>query len=150
MKLLFACLLLLLSQLGFSTQANLPPPVDIPIPNITQQTPVWCWAAVAQQIIAFKQGSARTPAQCALVALSYATPPQYCCMAQQQCTTPGNLVQIQQLLWHFGGSVSSYARPTDPLTLYATLAQRKPIIMAIKSPYSHIGHVVVIRVCTFK
>ena len=48
---------------GNAIAQRLPPPVDIPIQNIHQETPVWCWAAVAQQIILGIRGPANTPPQ---------------------------------------------------------------------------------------
>jgi hypothetical protein len=71
-----------LSVVFFSTEtvhAQIPPPVDIPVQNIPQETQVWCWAAVAQQIIMFSQGPKRTPPQCALVAIANNASPQACC-----------------------------------------------------------------------
>ena len=50
-------------------QPGLPPPVDIPIQNLSQQTPVWCWAAVAEQIITWRRGG--SPPQCVLVAAAF-------------------------------------------------------------------------------
>lgn len=34
--------------------AQLPPPINLGIINLPQNGPVWCWAAVARQIIAWK------------------------------------------------------------------------------------------------
>lgn len=122
-----------------------PPPVDLPIQNISQQTPVWCWAAVAQQILFFKNGPANTPPQCGLVAMSKGINPNYCCINFNNCAVTGNASIIQQLLYYFGGSASSYAPPTDPMTLYNTLAQGKPVIIELSQPYQGMTHVVVVR-----
>lgn len=61
-------LALLLSVVSLAAQA-MPSPVQLGIPNLPQETQVWCWAAVAQQIIAHSRGAAYTPPQCALVAV---------------------------------------------------------------------------------
>ena len=54
--------------------------------------------------------------------------------------------QIQQLIAYYGGRYSSIVPPTDPRTVYNTLASGQPIIMLVRSsPYSDIGHFVVIR-----
>lgn len=120
------------------------PPVDLPIQNIPQQTQVWCWAAVAQQIIMATLGPQRTPAQCELVASAYGQHPQSCCGIPQNCTVTGSLAQIQSLIAHFGGRHSSIEPPTDPMTLYRTLADGKAIVLAVKAtPFS--GHVIVLR-----
>jgi hypothetical protein len=139
-------LFLLALLLAFSSpaRAQLPPPVDLGIQNIAQETAVWCWAAVAQQIVLRAMGPARTPPQCAMVAIANGAPPWACCNGNPQCHVTGSLPQIQGLIAHFGGRYSSLAPPTDPMTLYQTLANGRPIIMAVQSsPYA--GHVVVLR-----
>lgn len=116
--------------------------IDLGVPNIPQQTPVWCWAAVAQQIIVWQQG--QSPNQCALVAMANNAPSQFCCTGNPQCHVTGNLQQIQWLIHQFGGKLSSIHPPAGPDVLYATLANHRPVIMAVQSsPFS--GHVVVLR-----
>lgn len=127
-----------------SVSLGCPPPVDLGIQNIPQQTEVWCWAAVSQQIIAALRGSANTPQQCELVAVANNTPPQLCCNMPQQCMVTGNLQQIQNLILNYGGHFSTIAPPADPMTLYNTLSGGRAIIMAVQSS-PHSGHVVVIR-----
>ena len=121
-----------------------PSPVDLRIQNILQETEMWCWAAVAQQII-FHLQRQNTPSQCALVAIANGAPPQYCCAQYQpDCVRPGSLAQIQGLIQQFGGRFTSYAYPADPMTVYRTLASGRAIIMSVQAtPF--IGHVVVIR-----
>lgn len=117
-------------------------PIDLRIPNIQQQTQVWCWAAVAQQIIVWKRGN--SPPQCALVAMANNAPPQFCCSGNPQCHVTGHLNQIQFLIGRFGGSMSQIAPPAGPRPIYQTLQRNRAIIMAVRSsPFS--GHVVVIR-----
>ena len=117
-------------------------PVDLGIPNISQETMVWCWVAVAQQIIFWKTGSA--PSQCALVAMANAVHPANCCGGNPQCHVTGQLQQIQYLIAQFGGSMSTISPPAGPGPVYNTLLARQAIIMAVQSsPY--MGHVVVIR-----
>ena len=121
-----------------------PTAVNIRIANIPQQTDVWCWAAVAQQIIAYSRGLQQTPAQCALVAIANNVIPGYCCMAPTPCLVTGSLQQIQALIAYFGGRFSTVIRPTDPVTLYRILESGRPVIMATQAtPFT--GHVIVIR-----
>ena len=128
----------------FNARPQTPPPVDLRIQNIPQQTPVWCWAAVAQQIIYRLNGPAATPQQCELVATAFNTAPQYCCQLPTPCITTGSLQQIQGLIAYYGGRWSSIAPPANSMAVYQTLASGRAIIMAVQSsPYS--GHVVVIR-----
>ena len=123
---------------------QLPPPVDLGIQNLPQETQVWCWAAVAQQIIMASRGPQQTPAQCALVAIANGAHPQVCCaQANPACVRTGALQQIQFLIAHFGGRYSTLAPPADPMTLYQTLASGKAVILHIAS--GQMNHVVVLR-----
>jgi len=142
MKLIFIVLIFLSSQ-AFSQ--NLPRPVNIPIQNIPQETEVWCWAAVAQQIIYSLNGPSGTPPQCALVAMANGAPPQACCNGyNSQCVRTGSISQIQGLIRQFGGRCSSYAAPADPMTLYRTLSSGRPVILQIQTGMNS-AHVVVLR-----
>ncbi len=128
-----------------TASAQLPPPVDLGIQNLPQETQVWCWAAVAQQLIMHRRGSAGTPPQCALVAVANGAAPQVCCSGYNPaCVRVGSLNQIQFLIAQYGGSYSQIAPPTDPMTLYHTLASGRPIIVHIASGYAS-SHVVVLR-----
>jgi hypothetical protein len=52
------------------------------------------------------------------------------------------------LIAQFGGHYSAYAPPTDPLTLYRTLAAGHPVILQVQSgPQS--AHVIVVRGMSF-
>jgi len=142
MRLIFVLLVFVSSQ---ALSQNLPRSVDIPIQNIQQGTEVWCWAAVAQQIIYSLNGPGGTPAQCALVAMANGAPPQACCTGYNpQCLRTGSIPQIQGLIRQFGGRYSSYAPPADPMTLYRTLSSGKPIILQIQTGMNS-AHVVVLR-----
>lgn len=124
----------------------LPPPVDLGIRNIRQETDVWCWAAVAQQVITKRKG--QSPPQCALVAMVHGRYPSHCCPHYERCAVPGSLGQIQTLIRNFGQRSSALGPPTGAMTLYRTLRAGHPIILAIRnSPYS--GHVVVLTGMTW-
>jgi hypothetical protein len=135
---------ILLSITMATPVAAQPPPVDMPIRNIPQDTSVWCWAAVAQQIIDYTRGPGQSPPQCALVALAYGSPPGACCNRNPQCWVTGSLPQIQSLIGYFGGRYSALAPPADPMTLYQTLAAGRPIILFVRSGLMT-SHVVVLR-----
>jgi hypothetical protein len=116
-------------------------PVSLGIPNIVQETAVWCWAAVAQQIIYWRTGSA--PSQSDLVALAYGMPAGSC-YGNPQCFVTGSLTEIQALIAHFGGAFSDLASPAGPQPLYHTLAAGRPVIVAVQSsPFA--GRVVVLN-----
>lgn len=133
-------------QQGHDTTAGLLPPVDLNIPNIPQKTRVWCWAAVAQQIITRKRGD--SPPQCALVGMVHGKRPGYCCPHYERCAVRGSLGQIRKLIRNFGRSYSTIERPVGPMTLYNTLRAGRAVIIALRnSAYS--GHVVVIAGLTW-
>lgn len=125
-------------------RGQIPPTVDLPIQNIPQETNVWCWAAVSQQIIMATRGQQGTPPQCALVGMANGKHPQSCCNNPAPCTQTGSLEQIQALIKNFGGRSSSIVAPTNAMALYETLAKGHAVVLAVRSsPYS--GHVVVLR-----
>ena len=131
-------------------QAPLPPTVDLGIANIGQQTQVWCWAAVAQQIISYLRGAPNTPAQCALVAIANGSHPGACCdFPNPSCVKAGSLSQIQGLIAHFGGRFAAHAPPTSPDVLYRTLASGRPIILHVRTGPST-THVIVLRGMSFE
>ena len=122
-----------------------PPPVDLPIPNIQQETLAWCWVAVAQQIIAATYGWEYTPSQCALVAMAYGAHSDMCCVAyNEDCVRGGTLEQIQYLIDEFGGRYSSLAPPTNPDVLYETLASGRAVILQVASGQASF-HAIVLR-----
>lgn len=132
-------------------QQPVPAPIDLGIQNIPQETQVWCWAAVAEQVIFWSTG--RRIGQCNMVSAANNMPVPYCCQpygapAQivQACNRPGSLQETQDLIGFYSGRVSSIAPPTDPMTLYNQLAQGRAVIMSIRPDFrSAVGHVIVIR-----
>jgi len=146
----FFCFLLTIPLfLAVLVNAQILPPVDIPVINIPQKTKAWCWVAVSQQIIMFSQGLQRTPPQCALVAIANNAPPEVCSSGYNPlCVRPGSIRQIQKLIAYFGGRYTTIAPPTDPLTIYRTLASGRPIILQVKTGIQS-GHVVVLRGMSF-
>lgn len=129
-----------------SAAAQLPPPIDLGIINLPQNGPVWCWAAVARQIIAWKrQNLSAAPEQCALVAMANGAPPPVCCAGvNPACNITGSIPQIQGLIANFGASYSSVAPPANPMVLYNTLASGRPIILQIATGPG-MAHVVVLQ-----
>lgn len=126
--------------------AQTPPPVDLGIQNIPQSTPMWCWAAVAQQVIAAINGSQGAPPQCEMVAVVNKEKAELCCQHPAACLKGGSLHQIQELIAYYGGHSSAIARPTNPVVIYKVLRSGHAIIMQIKpSPIRPARHAVVIR-----
>jgi hypothetical protein len=113
------------------------------VPHYQQQTGLWCWAAAAQQIIAFKQGGA--PPQCQLVEVASGFPPGACCnMGHPACVHGGNFSQVANLIAHYGGAFSNYVLPANPYIIEATLKSGRPILAQVVSGFGS-THVVVIR-----
>ncbi len=123
-----------------------PPTVDLGIANVVQETKVWCWAAVAEQVIRRQRGY--SPPQCALVAMVNGRFPSHCCPHYERCAVSGSLAQIQQLIRNFGYRYSSLQPPSDAYALYRELRAGRPIIIAIRNP-DHSGHVVVLTGMSF-
>ena len=130
--------------------AQAPPAINLGVLNLPQEGPVWCWVAVARQIIAWKhQDLAMAPEQCALVAMSNNAPPAACCLQMNPaCNITGSIQQIQDLILNFGASYSSIAPPAHPMVLYHTLASGRPIILQIESGPGT-AHVVVLQGMTW-
>lgn len=124
----------------------LPAPVDLHIPNFRQRTRVWCWVAVAQQIIHKKRG--KSPPQCALVAMAQGRYPSFCCPGYARCAVQGTLDQIRGLIRNFGRRVTEVRPPTGPMSLYRALRAGRPIILALRSGPGT-GHVVVLTGMTW-
>ena len=139
-RLILAFLFGLIPLSGFA----MPQPVQLGIANLPQETGVWCWAAVAQQIIAHSRGQAHTPQQCALVAVANGAHPHACCGTYNPaCVRTGSLPQIAGLIQMFGGRSSQYALPADASALYRTLSNGSPVILHVSTGMMT-SHVVVV------
>lgn len=144
---MFGRLLAILSSalvIAFSPLPSSAQSIDLGIINIAQEGQAWCWAAAAQQVVAWKTG--RAPYQCEMVAVANGVHPAVCCPYNPQCDVPGSMQQIQFLIANYGMSYSQITPPTDPMTLFALLQRRSAVIMFVRnSPYAQIGHFVVLR-----
>jgi hypothetical protein len=142
MKLIFAPALLLCLSISVKAQFVPPPPINLGIQNISQETLMWCWAAAAQQIIYWKTGMSLP--QCNLVAQAKGAHPNVCCSNFQNCLVPGNFNDIQSLLFQNGAGYSSLSLPANPMILYNTLAANRAVILFLNKPFQNIGHFVVL------
>lgn len=111
------------------------------VPHFQQQTPVWCWVAAAQQLVAFKTGSA--PPQCAMVEAIHGAPGACCSLGHQGCVHTGSFAQVASLIAYFGGSYSTYVLPANAAVIENTLLAGRPIIAQIVTGGAS-THVVVI------
>lgn len=139
-KLFLFFTIIFLTTFAFAQQYR--PPVNLNIQNRLQETEVWCWVAVSQEIIIYLRGD--SPSQLELAAIGYNIPIQVAHQNPSLCVKPGSLQQIQSLIYQFGGHPSAIASPTDPITLYNSLREGHPIILQIGS-VNGMAHVIVIR-----
>ena len=151
-RVFLSTLVIAISCLSFSYRMNdaHAQTVVLPIDNIPQETQVWCWAAVAQQVVYSLRSPIETPPQCHMVAVAYGAHPAVCCNqfgrfnGNPACLRTGSLQQIQWLIANYGGRHSVLAPPAHPNVLFETLQQGRAIILQIQSsPF--VGHVVVLR-----
>lgn len=121
----------------------LPASVHVNVPNRLQQTQVWCWAAVSQQIIEWSRGM--SPPQCALVAVANNAPPAMCCgNPHPSCVRTGTIPQVQGLILAYSGHASHVIAPSlNPLGLYVYLSNGQPIILEVRTTPAA-THVVVV------
>ena len=132
---------------GGNVLAQIPPTVDLPIRNIPQETPVWCWAAVAQQIILWRTG--QSPPQCVLVEAANNYAPGTCCIhSHPACLVTGDFAKVAWLIARFAGTYSRYAPPTNYVQLYQTLNAGRAVLLQVQSGMLS-THVVVLRGMSF-
>lgn len=111
------------------------PVVILPVDNIRQETGKWCWLAVSEQIIRWKQGTSPTQAQLAEWVIGN---------DPRLWERGGRLEEIATLIRHWGLASTTIELPSDPLGVYAWLAKSSPVILAVDtSPET--AHVVVLR-----
>lgn len=123
----------------------LPIPVQLPIPLITQDTPVWCWVAAADMAIKYRRCKLIQLSQCQMLEIGYSLQPGFCCGDLRRCMRPTiGWNEIRSLIYHFGGTLSSWTLPHDPITLYNLLDNRIPVISQITTGYQT-SHFVVIQ-----
>lgn len=139
-------LILLFGGLNVATPQYIPPPVNLPIENRLQKTLAGCWVAVAEQVISYLVGPAKTPSQCRLTETALGLNPGACCLTRICDMQLGTLPQIAGLIGLYGRGYSNLMFSKDPYTVYNILSKGHPIVMAVK--YNGImrpGHVIVIR-----
>lgn len=122
-----------------------PPTIALPIQNIPQEHPVWCWAAVVQQAVLYKTGVNHP--QCRIVSIAKGQP---CCNhmgkfnGNPACAQLGGLLETRNLIQHFGHNPASIALPANPMVLYQALIQNRVIILRIVTN-PMMGHVIVLK-----
>ncbi|WP_367073480.1 papain-like cysteine protease family protein [Klebsiella quasipneumoniae] len=119
--------------------------VNLNVPHFMQNTPVWCWAAAAQQIIAYKKGIGNTPSQCQIVEVATGLGPGECCLNNNPlCYHGAGFNIVANVISYFGGAYSNYVLPANPYVIESTLATGRPILAQLAMSGGG-THVVVIR-----
>lgn len=105
----------------------------VPVQIEPQQTQVWCWVASARMVATYFNKAA--PPQCEMLHQQYGAP---CCLNPPQCTRPGTIWEIQQLIRSFGLRASEIGPPANGYVLLNIFRQGRPIVLHLRQ-----GHFVV-------
>jgi len=125
-----------------------PPPANIDLPLVAQDTNTWCWLAVIEMILRTRQ--AQPPRQCEIIEAWDHHPPGTCCNDLRQCARGGiDLHEIARILEQFGGIYTRYSQVIPPNALYNLLSTGLPVIAQIYE--RSVGtHAVIIRGLRFE
>jgi hypothetical protein len=139
----FMFVLLCLSGVCAEAQ-EVPPPVAPPVPQIAQQSLDWCWLAVSEMIIRYKDWGI-SPKQCEILEVGYFLSPGTCCQAPWMCDRPGSLDEVQRIIAYYSRAFSRLAPPTDPMRLYRLLSRGHVVIAQLQNTNNPICHLVILR-----
>jgi hypothetical protein len=119
------------------------PPVNLDVPLIRQKTEVWCWLAVTEMAIQYRNRGA-APRQCEMIAAGLETSPSVCCTQPQKCARAGTMREIRFALATFGKVSSEFSPPVNFGVLYRAIKDGYPVIISyVTGPDS--AHVVIAR-----
>ncbi|HET7433260.1 MAG TPA: C39 family peptidase [Thermoanaerobaculia bacterium] len=114
-----------------------PPQAVLSVPYVSQQTQVWCWAAVIEMILRYYSVPAT---QCQIVS-GYVL--RQCCAGDPSCFVTASVTTIQAAMYQLGGVQSQWI--SGPLT-FDQVAQEigagRPIMIEYRGSFA--GHVVLI------
>jgi hypothetical protein len=137
-------IIFLIAPFSASAQSSLPPPpVDIPVPLVKQDTPEWCWLAVAEMIMRQRMGFSQH--QCELMEVWDNFPEGTCCSDVHHCSRHGiDLIEVAMVLERFVHIRTRYTTTIPPFALYSLLQTDRPVIAQIRERNGS-THAVVIR-----
>lgn len=142
-----ACLMLTGGVAGASILFH-PKPIDLGVANVRQEDPKWCWAAVIQQILAWRGGSA--PSQCELVNQALTDKGQGgtdCCQEgpdSEICSRAGTNLEVLSLITRLGGRVDGIMPPNTPEEIHEYLENGRVVIAGVQG-VAGLNHAYVIR-----
>jgi hypothetical protein len=124
-------------------QSGSPPPVNVDVPLVAQDTPQWCWLAVAEMVMRTRSGF--SPSQCEMLEERDGEAEGNCCDDLRQCARAGtSLREVAAVLEQAGGIHTRYTMAILPAALYGLLSGGLPVVAQI-SETSGMTHAVVIR-----
>ena len=109
--------------------------IQLRVPFYTQDTLVWCWVASAKMMVEALGSDA--PSQCEMLQDVYGAP---CCSQPLMCARGGYLQEIQNLIGHFGYTLTSLSSYGDGFQIFEILRRTGAPIVA----YVDRSHFVVI------
>jgi hypothetical protein len=122
---------------------SLPPPVQLPVPLVTQETEVWCWLAVTEMALRYR-GDSAAPRQCEIIASASKIPTSLCCNQPYACARTGSMSEIRLALARFGHVSSEFSPPVNFGVLYRVISDGNPVIIDYESG-ANSSHVVIAR-----
>ncbi|MFH1047796.1 MAG: papain-like cysteine protease family protein [Patescibacteria group bacterium] len=144
-----ALVLALAAPLNDAAAQQVPNPVNLNVPLVRQETPVWCWLAVSEMIIRYRN-LGMSMRQCEMLEIGYGLPGGTCCGDPMRCQRTGyGMQEVQLVLAQFGGVVAMHTPPLNPIQLYGALQSGHPVIVQIRSGQTS-SHVIVIRGMRFE
>jgi hypothetical protein len=128
---------------------EIPPPVMLDVPIVTQETPNWCWLAAAEMAIRH-ENSGMSLRQCEMLEIGFNMPPGECCRDMMSCAGPAyGMEELRSIVAQFGGVLTVLTPPLPPQVLYGALLSGSPVIARIRSGLTS-SHVIVIRGMRFR
>ena len=106
------------------------------VPYVSQQTPVWCWAAVSEMVFRYYR---RPGTQCEILSAWFHF---NCCAAAQYCLSTASIQQIRETLGANGLRSTAVAGPVPFQVLAAEIDAGRPLILGYRGSFA--GHVVVL------
>lgn len=144
MKIAWAIALALTAgTLNQSAAEDLAAPVVLDVPLVTQQTEVWCWLAVTEMALLYRNRGI-APRQCEIIGAGRNVGSGLCCEQPLSCARTGTIREIRFALARFGNVSSEFAPPVNFGVLYRVLRDGYPVIIGY-STGANSAHVVIAR-----
>ncbi len=119
--------------------------IDLQVPRYTQQTHVWCWAAVVQMIAAHFIGEASTPSQKEIARMALGQPfdDRWARGIPDDAVMPHSAEFIRLMVKLLSRRVSDWFPPCSAEELYANLYFGNPVILHVHTG-GMTSHVIVV------